>query len=436
MDRAQLEDLLTHVVRSGGSSLHLMPSHSPFVRIGDEVMSADAEPTSAQVLSDLLRDFLFEDHKEQLRRGEEVEVVYTSATGDRFRTTVMRQCRGLAAVFRKMPDLVPDFETLGLPPVLGGLTGFRRGLVILTGFFGAGKTTTLASLVDRLNSEGAHHIETVESPIEFLHVSQKSLIHQREVGTHVATPALGVADAQRQGAEIIVVDGLRDLDTVLAIFEAVERGAFVIATMDSGSVVSAIADLARTLPVDDRPMLLFPAGQAAARDRRAEPDPARARQRPRAALRDHDPHTRDRARDPRRSVPRDPGPDPARSRARHADDRSGAAQSPAAQRDRARRGGIPRRGSRVGPRRVAPRDRAFADGLRLPRARAARDQLGWAGAADASGRGLRWNLLRIATPTLRRMSTRKVSSFRVSLPRIAFQTMRNGLVGWNANERP
>ncbi|MCA8942253.1 MAG: Flp pilus assembly complex ATPase component TadA [Planctomycetes bacterium] len=256
MDRVQLEDLLASVVRSGGTSLHIQPYGVPFVRVGDSIIECEVEAVTAQVIADLMRDFLFEDHRNALQAGEDVEILYTTAAGERFRATVMRQCRGLGAVFRRLPTQVPSFEELGLPPGLSSLTGFQRGLVVLTGFVGSGKSTTLAALVQRMNEEGAFHIATIEQPIEFVHRSEKCLIHQREVGMHVQSIARGVRDAYRQGAEVIVVDGLEDYDALQEAFRAVERGCFVFATMSSSNVVGAITDLARIAPADDRKAVL------------------------------------------------------------------------------------------------------------------------------------------------------------------------------------
>ncbi len=256
MDRSQLEDLLASVIRTEGNSLHLLPDHVPFVRVGDNVVPTDMDRVSPQVIADLMRDFLFEDHRQQLERGEEVEVLYSTSGGQRFRTMVMRQCRGFAVVFHRMPDQIPTFEELGLPPVLSSLTGFQRGIVLLTGFFGSGKSTTLASLVQRINQEGAFHIHTIEKPIEFIHYSSQSLVHQREVGAHVDSMAEGVRDAYRQGAEVVVVDGLTDAETLFAMFEAVERGCFVLATLNASNVVGAITDVAKLVPPDDRPLVL------------------------------------------------------------------------------------------------------------------------------------------------------------------------------------
>ena len=257
MDRAQLEDLLSSVVRTESTSLHLMPDQAPFVRVGGNLLPSEVEPVSPQVITDLMRDFLFEDHREQLVRGEEVEVLYSTAAGDRFRTIVSRQCRGLNVVFRRMSEEVPSFDTLGLPPVLSGMTSFRRGIVFLSGFYGSGTSTTLASIVDCLNRSGASHIATIEESIEFIHRPRQSLIHQREVGSHVESTAQGVRDAFRSGADVIAVDGLEDYDSLCAIFEAVERGTLVFVTFRASSVVGAVYELARLAPVDERSMVMF-----------------------------------------------------------------------------------------------------------------------------------------------------------------------------------
>ena len=257
MDRAQLEDLLSSVVRANAESLHLMPDQSPFMRVDGTLVVIKTGPISAQVVHDMMRDFLFEDHRARLSQGAEVEILYSTASGQRFRTMVSRQRRGLNVVFRRMSNEIPTFEELGLPPVLGGMTSFRRGIVFLAGFVGSGTSTTLASLVDTLNRVGASHIATVEESIEYFHQPKQSLVHQCEVDSHTASMAQGIRDAYRLGAEILAIDGLRDYESLCAALEAVERGLLVFATFRSSSVVGALRDIVRLAPVDERAMLQF-----------------------------------------------------------------------------------------------------------------------------------------------------------------------------------
>ncbi|HLQ36351.1 MAG TPA: ATPase, T2SS/T4P/T4SS family, partial [Planctomycetota bacterium] len=169
MDKLQLEELLAAMVRAGGSSLHLLPGRAPCVRVQRRFVVSEQAAVTAAAIDELTRDFLFEDHRQRLQRLGQVEVLYVARTGQRFRTTVTHQEDGRAVLMRPVPDVPPKLADLDLPAQIGGFTQFRSGLVLVTGFFGSGKSTTLAALVDKLNLESSRHVVTIEDPIEFLH---------------------------------------------------------------------------------------------------------------------------------------------------------------------------------------------------------------------------------------------------------------------------
>jgi len=252
MDKNDLEDLLATMVRSGATSLHLHPGCTPWVRVqGNIVASRFAAPTAAAI-EELCRDFLFADHRERLRRHGEVEVLYAARSRVRFRVTVMMQEAGYGVVFRRVSNEAPTFEGLNLPELLSGFTTFESGLVLVAGFFGSGKSTTVAAMVERINREAARHLVTVEDPIEFLFPHEKALLHQREVGTHVDEPASGVQQAVRQGAEIVMVGEIRDWQTLDACLDAAEQGCLVLSTVDASSVVGALNRLVAQYPMERR----------------------------------------------------------------------------------------------------------------------------------------------------------------------------------------
>lgn len=252
MDRSQLEELLASLVRSGGSSLYLIAGQPPCLRIQGKLVRAEGEALAPQVLSDLTRDFLFADHRQRLERGEEVEVLYSSTRGVRFRTTVVRQSQGLNLVFRSVPDRIPDLESLSLPDQLGSFVEFQRGLVLITGFIGAGRSTTLASMVHRINESRACHVVTLEHPIEFVHKPQRALIHQRQIGTHVDSIARGARDAVVQGADVLCVNEIDSFEALEAVLDATERGLLVLATSHGSSVVGGLSDLLQMVPAEAR----------------------------------------------------------------------------------------------------------------------------------------------------------------------------------------
>lgn len=255
MDKTQLEELLGGLVRSGAAALHLTPGRTPWVRLEGRVVPVAAEPLAPEELDDLLREFLFADHCARIARGEEVEILFNTTSGERFRTTVMPTRDGTSAVFRRVPDRIPDFQSSGLPELLGAFSSFPNGLVLVTGFHGSGKRTTLASMVDRINSERAVHVVTLERQIEFVHTSRSAVVHQREIGTHVASVTDGLGQAEQLGADVVVVSDLDSAESLNAVLDAVERGMLVFAGFEASCVVGAVADLPRLVDADDRPLV-------------------------------------------------------------------------------------------------------------------------------------------------------------------------------------
>ena len=254
-DRAQLEELLAAFVRAGGTALHLMPDRVPWIRLDGRVMPLSERAIEAHELHDLLRDFLFADHHARLAKGEEVDVLFATKAGDRFRTMVIPQADGENVVFRRVPDQVPSFEEAGLPELLAALLAARDGLVVLTGSDGSGKRATLAAMVARLAQERAVQVVTIERQIEFVHTNQRSIVQQREVGTHVDSVADGVREALLQSADVIVIDELDDAAGLRAAIAAAESGRLVIASFDASCVVGAVARLPGLAPGEERSLL-------------------------------------------------------------------------------------------------------------------------------------------------------------------------------------
>ena len=252
MDRDWLENLLATVIRSDASALHLMPDRPPCMRLQGRFVQTETPATSASELEDLGRELMFEDHRRRLARGEEVELLYTSRQGVRFRTLLLHEEGGIGALFRRVPLQVPGLADLGLPELLATFVAFRSGIVLLTGFVGAGKSTTLAAMVDRLNGDHARHVVTLEDPIEFVYEQKRAIVHQRELRRHVASVPEGIATALRQGAEVVVVSALRERADIEAILEAAERGALVIAALHASGIVGCLSDVLRLYPHDER----------------------------------------------------------------------------------------------------------------------------------------------------------------------------------------
>jgi twitching motility protein PilT len=252
MDKVVLEDLLSSMLRMGASSLHLIPGQRPAIRVQRRFVMSEQEPIGSVEIEELTRDFLFEDHRRRLHDGGQVDVLYVSGSGARFRTTVMRQSDGISVLMRPVPAQPPRLNDLELPPHVGSFTQYRSGLIVVSGFFGAGKSTTLAALIDKINHESVRHIVTLEDPIEFLHPIGSALLHQREIGVHVGSFAEGIRQAVRLGANVILAGELRDGDTLEAALDAVESGCLVLTSVSASSVVAACTEIPSLVALEHR----------------------------------------------------------------------------------------------------------------------------------------------------------------------------------------
>lgn len=255
MDQKRLEDLLAAMTRLGGSALHLVPGRAPALRVQRRFVPGDDVPVRATDIEELMRDMLFSDHREHLARHGHVEVLYVSRGRRRYRTTIAEAGGQPSLVLRPVPEMPPQLATLELPEQVAALARGRGGLVVVAGFFGSGKSTSLAAIVESLNQDPSRHIVTVEDAIQFVHQNGAALLHQREVGTHVATAAEGIRQAMAAGADAIVVGELRCAAALDAAMAAAESGCSVFAGVEAGSIVGAISELQGMVPLDERPRL-------------------------------------------------------------------------------------------------------------------------------------------------------------------------------------
>jgi len=255
MDQKRLETLLQAMARVGASALHLVPGRAPLLRVQRRLVAGEEDAVRAEDVDELIRDMLFSDHRERLAQCGQVEVLYVARGGCRYRATIAQVEATHSLVLRPVPGSPPRLETLDLPDQLGAFARCRSGLVLVAGFFGSGKSTTLAALVGSLNEDPSRHVVTIEDSIEFIHPHGAALLHQREVGVHVATAADGIRQALALGVDSIVLAELHQSDTLDAAITAVESGCLVICGVEAGSIVGALAELVLQVPVEDRPRL-------------------------------------------------------------------------------------------------------------------------------------------------------------------------------------
>src|SRR5450432_1602121 len=248
------ESLLAEARNKGASDLHIVATRPPLYRLAGELvpLGAVVEPQQleAMVLGNVPPRLVSE-----LEKDGSCDFALEHFAHGRFRVNVSRQRTGLKASLRLIGAEVPTLASLGLPDAIGKATDYHQGLIVVTGPTGHGKTSTLAAIVDVLNSETTHHIITVEDPVEYVHPRKKALISQREVGTNTRSFAAALKASLREDPDVIVVGELRDTETVRMALAASETGHLVIATMNTPSAAKTIDRLIDLFPPGDQPQV-------------------------------------------------------------------------------------------------------------------------------------------------------------------------------------
>ena len=228
----QAMDLLTAVIERGGSDLHLNPGRPPVVRIhGDLVSLPGAETLDDAAVAVLARQLCNDKQWAEIEHVGTTDFGIAHPTGNRFRASVFRQRGRLSAVLRLIPSKLLSFDRIGLPEACKELLTRPRGLILVTGPTGSGKTTTLATMIDWINSNRDAHIITIEDPIEYYHSHKKGIVTQRELGADVPSFPEAIRRALRQDPDVVLVGEMRDLDTISAAITAAETGHLVFGTL-------------------------------------------------------------------------------------------------------------------------------------------------------------------------------------------------------------
>jgi twitching motility protein PilT len=239
-------DILMEVLETGASDLHLTAGAPPVLRQRGQLRRLDQAPLTPQAVREVVYSILSNDQRQKLETEWQIDLAYSIPGKARFRVNAYFQRASIGAAFRLIPQDMPALDSLGLPPVLEEFTKKPRGLVLVTGPTGSGKSTTLAAMIDLINQERHEHIMTVEDPIEFLHRHKSCIVNQREVGADAKSFALALKAALRQDPDVILVGEMRDLDTISTALTAAETGHLVFATLhtqDTAQTVDRIVDV-------------------------------------------------------------------------------------------------------------------------------------------------------------------------------------------------
>ncbi|MBU1086274.1 MAG: type IV pilus twitching motility protein PilT [Candidatus Omnitrophica bacterium] len=246
-------DLIDEVTEKHASDLHLVAGAAPAMRINGELYFSDKEKLTPDEVKRLTYEILSEPRREKFEKENELDFSYSYLNEKRdlfcrFRVNLYIQRNSIALALRFIPNQILSFSDLGLPPILKDIARRRRGLILVTGSTGSGKSTTLAAIVDLINAERSCHIITLEDPIEYFHSHKKSLVSQREIGQDTASFALALREALRQDPDVILVGEMRDLETISIAITAAETGHLVLATLHTTDAVQTIDRIIDVFP--------------------------------------------------------------------------------------------------------------------------------------------------------------------------------------------
>jgi twitching motility protein PilT len=245
---ATIYDLLKVMIEKGASDLHITTGSPPRLRVDGKLIPLDHPPLTPAETKSLCYSILTDNQKHKFEENNELDLSFGVKSLSRFRGNVFMQRGAVAAAFRTIPFEIRSFKDLGLPEIVNELVKKPRGLILVTGATGSGKSTTLASMVDRINDERFDHIITVEDPIEYLHTHKKCLINQREVNADTASFKNALRYVLRQDPDVVLIGEMRDLETIEAALTVAETGHLTLATLHTNSAVQTINRIIDVFP--------------------------------------------------------------------------------------------------------------------------------------------------------------------------------------------
>jgi twitching motility protein PilT len=245
---ANMHQLLKAMIEKGASDLHLTTGSPPQLRIDGKLHPLKMPPLSPQETKQLTYSVLTDAQKHRFEETNELDLSFSVQKLSRFRGNIFVQRGNVAGAFRAIPFKIKTFEELNLPPVVTELARKPRGLLLVTGPTGSGKSTTLASIIDRINTERSEHIVTIEDPIEYLHPHKGCLVNQREVGADTAGFKIALKYILRQDPDVVLVGELRDIETMEAALSIAETGHYCLATLHTNSAVQTINRIVDMFP--------------------------------------------------------------------------------------------------------------------------------------------------------------------------------------------
>lgn len=249
---ARLDELFNLMVKEGASDLHISSGYSPYFRMNSHMLKLNLAPLSPEKALKYISETMSQAHLKRFESDLELDWSYRLPGVGRFRANAFWQEHGAGAVYRAIPEKIKSLKELGLPETLKALTENHKGLVLVTGPTGSGKSTTLASLIDYINTTKKKHIITIEDPIEYIHKGVNCLINQREVERHTESFSRALRAALREDPDVILVGELRDLETMTLAMMAAETGHLVFGTLHTNSAAKSIHRIVASFPAEQQ----------------------------------------------------------------------------------------------------------------------------------------------------------------------------------------
>lgn len=252
----EITELLLHTQKNNASDLHLSPNNPPMMRIHGSIHGLKTDPLKSDEIKTMLYAIMTEAQRAEYEREMEVDFAIQFGADMRFRVNAFTQLNGPAAVFRVIPTKILTLEQLGAPAIVQKLSTLHKGMILVTGPTGSGKSTTLAAMVDYINTNMSKHILTIEDPVEFVHQSKRSLVNQRELNTNTKSFARALKSSLREDPDVILVGELRDLETISLALTAAETGHLVMGTLHTNSAAKTIDRIIDAFPANDKSLIM------------------------------------------------------------------------------------------------------------------------------------------------------------------------------------